>query len=235
MMPRDLRVLDHLNAYRLSLRPVLARLYFGDDLDRCQQVLSRLKHRGYIKSHQPFRETRLACYQLDGRAIREMGYPQSRSKACEGDTLDRNLAMLWWCCMGEVFRPRIEPEQVSTAMGCGPLSGAHCVQQAEGVPRFLRVSVPSAAKNKDVLYALKEQIASASADPVVEDWIAHKRYVFALLFDRKSRVTLLREAVSADTFLSGLPVRPMIRVERAPTSASINEFSHASRPEQPTN
>lgn len=229
MVPRDERILDHLSAFRLSLRAVLAKLYFGDDLDRCQQVLSRLKHRGYIKSHQPFHGTRLACYQLDGRAVREFSYPKSRSEPMGGAVLDRHLAMLWWCCMVGTFRPRIEPEQVSQAMGCGPLSGAHCVQPAEGVPRFFRVTVPSAAQDKDVLYALKESIAAATSDPVVTEWVEHARYVFVLLLDRATRVTILREATSDESFRARLPVRATIRIERAPTSATISEFTHALR------
>ena len=194
MQPRDQRILEHLNAYRISLRPVLARLYFEGQLNRLQQVLSRLKEQGYIDSHQPFR-SRLACYHLAGRAVREFGYPESRAKMSGSEaTLDRNLAILWWCCMGERLRIRIEPGDVARAMGCGPLSGAHCVQPAEGVPRFFHVTVPGAVREKDILYTLKQTITDAARDAVVNEWIIHSRYVFLILVDRRTRVTILNES-----------------------------------------
>ena len=87
--------------------------------------------------------------------------------------------------------------------------------------------MPGAAREKDILYTLKETITDAARDAVVKEWIIHSRYVFLILVDRRTRMTILNEATEDARYRARLPVKAQIRVALAPTSVTIAEFIHA--------
>ncbi|MBX3323915.1 MAG: replication-relaxation family protein [Phycisphaeraceae bacterium] len=215
---REQRVLKHIAAFRVSLRAVIARLYFDDRNSACQNVLSRLKSRGWLMSHQSFTGTRLAYYQLGVRGVRHFRLPRNRAEHYDERALNTHLCILWWSCMSNTLRYRVEPDQVAAAIGCETLTGEHCMQPSDRGPRFVRVFVLGPdSDDQTALYRIKERMREAAATAVLCDWVRHSLYTFAILTDSPHRLRRLKEAVASDTF----DPPGLVRVYQAPGIATL--------------
>lgn len=226
---RDKRIIAHLAAYRVSLQAAMTRLYFGGKPERASNVLSRLKQSGYITSHPLSQKTRLVYYQLDGRSVREFGFPEQRATPFDGGALERHLGIMWWCCMSGKIRYRIEPEKAARVVGCESLRGAHVLQDADHIPRLYRVLHVGNKVNKSALHQLREAIRESLLVPELVEWISHQRYSFVLLVNESPKAKILRTEVQSEEFRREYEPRPHVRVHRvaSPSTAHgmINEYA----------
>lgn len=215
---RDQRVLRHIAAFRVSLRAVIAKLYFSGRASACQNVLSRLKSGGWISAHQSFSGTRLAYYQLGTRSIRDLGLPRTRAEHYDERALNTHLSILWWSCMSGTPRYRVEQDQIAAAIGCDSIAGDHCMQPSDRGPRFVRVFVLGPDTNdQTALYRIKQHMHEASATPQLGEWVRHELYTFAVLAESPLRTRRLKELTTSDTF----DAPGLVRVYQAPGIAAL--------------
>lgn len=226
---RDQRILFHIAAFRVSLRAIVAELYFEGRAGACQNVLSRLIARGYLKSRQSFTGTRLAYYQLDGRGVRELGLPRTRADELNPQALNTHIAILWWSCKGNTLRFRVESSQIAEAIGCEPPTGEHCMHRGERGPRFTRVFVLGPdTDDQTALHRIKERLREADTAPGLGEWSRHGLYTFAILTDSPMRLRRIREAIRSNHF----DAPGILRAYLAPGIASLPQFIDRSRTPQ---
>ena len=106
LQPRDQKILDHIGRYRMTLRPVLDRLFFADESSGCGNVLKRLIDAGLVTARDGLPSKR-RYYQLTAKGA-EGRVPLGRTKPMRAQSLRSAIAILWFCTMGDSPRTRIE-------------------------------------------------------------------------------------------------------------------------------
>src|SRR4051794_24289141 len=129
MNDRDDRIIRHIAKYGLSIRPVIEKLFF--DGGTSDHVISRLIKERRIASYAGI-PGGLCYYQLTLSEARARGVPEHRSRPKKGTALREALQVLWFCCMTEKNRNRLERKRVGELFGNGNGGGKpHCAE-AEG-------------------------------------------------------------------------------------------------------
>jgi hypothetical protein len=116
MTERDERILNHIGLYRLSLRAVLSKVFFGGKEAACKDVLKRLRDDKLIKSVKGLPD-KLKYYQLTRRAALLRGVPENRAVKFGPQAFPEALAVLWFCCMGKRERRRLESDRIEQLLG----------------------------------------------------------------------------------------------------------------------
>src|SRR3972149_107866 len=97
MEDRDLSILRHVGLYRITLRPVLERLFFAGG--SWGAVLQRLRSDGWLQAGKFPRN--VSYYQLTPKAAAYLALPLSRATPFGAQALHKHLAILWFCWMGQ--------------------------------------------------------------------------------------------------------------------------------------
>ncbi len=191
MEDRDGKILDHIGRYRLTLRPVLDRLFFAQDSSGCGNVLARLIAQGYVQARQVLPRRR-CYYQLTklGAAGR---VPESRARPLRGQALRTWLGVLWFCCMQGGKRRLLELAELSQALP-GPPPGIHVVEAGEGYRVFHVRVVGLRAKTGYVVRQVLQDMKVAMQQPKLAAWVRNRDYGFAVLAERP-RVTPILDLV----------------------------------------
>lgn len=189
---RDERILAHIGRYRVTLRPVLDRLFFGADSSGCGNVLARMLQAGSIRSR--VLTGRLCYYQLTEKGAAGR-VPEGRSREIRGQALRGDLSILWFCCMQDVRRQRLE--QAETAKLFPELRRVpHVVEPGEPKVLFrIRVVGPRTKPGQIVREIRRHVFAAREAeDGSLAAWIEKRYYAFAVLAERPERVQAIRRA-----------------------------------------
>src|SRR5258707_478558 len=129
MNERDENILKHIGKYGLSIRAVIEKLFFG--CATCDHVINRLIKEKRIVSD-PSIPGGVSYYRLSLGEARARTVPDHRARPKRGAALRQALRILWFCCMWDKKRNRLERKRVAENFGNGPGSGKpHCAE-AEG-------------------------------------------------------------------------------------------------------
>lgn len=189
MQDRDERILEHVARYRLTLRPVLDRLFFADDSSGCGNVLKRLIEQGYLQPRHVLPRRR--CYYQLTRLGAMGRAPESRTRPLRGQALRTWLGVLWFCCVEEGQRRVLEPWELAGVLAKPP-QGIH-VAEAKNKYRLFRVRVIGLrAKTGYVIRRLRRDITTAMQDPTLAGWVRNGDYAFAILAER-TRIPQIRD------------------------------------------
>lgn len=193
MQSRDQLILDHIGRYRLSLRPVLDHLFFTGDSSGCGNVLNRLMRDNYIRAREGLPKRR-RYYQLTRRGA-EGRVPLDRCRLLRGQTLRSCLGILWFCCMTDGARRRLEIHELERIFDPPP-TGPHCGERGQ-VNRIYRVRVVGTKTRPNTLVqSLRQLIREAHATPKLGAWLQNRNYGFAVLAERKERVEQLGRVIN---------------------------------------
>jgi len=194
MEERDLKILQHVGLYRISLRPVLQRLFFGDANPGA--VLQRLREEGWLRTGKLPRN--VSYYQLTGKAAGYLDLPLSRATPFGAQALLGHLATLWFCCMQQTPRYRVDEDKLDRLFPQGAPSGDHCVEGGAPKSRVYRVCVPNAeARIRNIVRQARTIYRRAIAVPGLGRWVADHRYAFAILVEMQERKSALKDALQA--------------------------------------
>lgn len=195
MVPRDQAILQHIGLYRVTLRPILSRLFFGEG--SCAYVLHRLTAGGLVQTRKGLRSNR-SYYQLTLKGAGAAAVPADRSKPLGTQALHTHLSIAWFCCMQRVRRYRLEAEAVAGLLGGEAPPGDHCVEDDPKRPRVYRVYAPGpTVVLRNVLRQVGEHIAEARGSPTARDWMRARAYAFGVLVETDERRAALRELLSS--------------------------------------
>lgn len=219
MEQRDDRILDHIGLYRVSLRAVLARVFFEGG--NPGNVVQRLLDEGFIRSRRL--RGRLHYYQLTGLGASRRGFSRKRTARLGAQSLHGHLAALWFCCLTGKERHRLEKARLVSLFGANTPSGKHCIER-DGGHRVYRLFVAGArTDDANLLHRLERYIDAVRRCPVLGDWIANRQYAFAILTEESRRVEVLRGAVMRHD----LNRLAHVHVEWAPGYRNIGEALRA--------
>jgi hypothetical protein len=183
---RDDALLRHLGLYRLSLRPVLARRFFGGRDPG--NVLLRLRRAGLIdESARNNPLAPLTYYQLTPLGTRGR-VPLARAAKLNTRALEKHLAVLWFCCMGPTPRERLEPAAVVGLFGPGVPAARfaqlpHCLEDSAHGRRVHRLYVPGAHTNDHLLVKRLRADLDEATDTTspLPPWLETGAYRFTIL------------------------------------------------------
>lgn len=194
MQERDDQILRHIGLYRISVRGVIENLFFNGE--SCDHVLQRLQEQRRIKAIKGLPEN-LSYYQLTLSELRRRGLPKHRADP-RGERLAEDLAVLWFACMGERPRPRLERKPLENVFGGGPGMGLpHCRDKDAPEHQVIyRVRAPGAGTDDGrLLRDLNWWIRSALSHPKLSQYVLSKLYGFALLVDNPDRAARIESLI----------------------------------------
>lgn len=229
MEQRDVAILRHIGLYRITVRPVLERLFFPDT--EPGSVLQRLRESRLIVAKKLKRT--ISYYQLTPAGANATGIRNTRADPLGPSALHHHLAILWFCTMDGTERYRVEHENLTEhGIPRPPRTGEHCVEIGpQGRSRILQVYVPDCSTDPDrVRRRLKEATQKALADSTLRGLIKARQYGFAVLVDLESRRQSTRELVER-TRLRGKPLsaHAHFQVNLAPAPATVEQYFAAAR------
>lgn len=217
------RMLDHIGRYRVTLRATLEHL-FG--LDPANDILE-LRRAGLVTLNHGL-PGRLGCYRLTaagavGRVPRDRGAADFVGRA-----LLTHLSVLWFSCMGEQSRVRLEADELERLLGDEAPAidqAPHCADQvAPGEEetdeaRLYRVFVLGQRSREDHTLASITRVIDAAlrARGKLARWIESGVYGFAVLTEMEERCEDLR----AELARRGLMTKARFLVEPAPGPATL--------------
>ena len=214
---RDDRLMDHLGLYRISLRPIVERLFF--DGKNSGNVIQRLLNQKRIQSRSGL-PRRMRYYQLSAAEAKTRGFPVGRTEPFGSQALNTHLGVLWFCCAGETRRHLVEPDDLQRQFGEGLPSGPHAVEQDYAMHRLWRLRVAAAeAEDNSLIRWLRKEMAALSRHSQLATPLRTRQYAFMLLVDTKTRVPALEQSILE----AGLTEDALIQVEFAPSHLTLAE------------
>lgn len=216
---RRQRILEHIGRYRLSMRPVLSKLFFEGK--SCDNVLRALVEGGFVQVRS--RASRLpggwSYYQLTPAAAAELGVPANRALPLSPASLEKNLAILWFCCMTEPRRSRLDRRHLEALIGADR-AGDYCVEPAATQRIYRLFPVSPKARSDYFLKAIRTDLEAALGEKALADYLAVRLYGYAVLVSSQTwklrAEAALRKASLAKT-------APWI-VEVVPGAATLPTF-----------
>ena len=200
MEPRDERILKHIALYRISIRAVIEHLFFEGK--SCDDVINRLASKEKMLNIFKL-PNRVSYYRLSLTAARSRGVQENRASTngVQTRSIRRALAMLWFCCMGERLRYRIERNTLAQLFGRAQGMGIpHCWEPIDEIKRLIyRVYTPGPnTPPDDTVRTLRLDAERAIADRKLAPLVVARRYVFAVLVENVDRrMTLSKQLNNA--------------------------------------
>jgi hypothetical protein len=195
MNDRDDKILRHIGKYGLSVRPVIEKLFFAGGTS--DHVISRLIQEKRIVSYNGILGG-LGYYQLSLSEARARSVPEHRSRPKKGAALRQGLQVLWFCCMSEKNRNRLERKKIRELFGNGNGSGKpHCAEVQGERSVVYRIYAPGPNSRDDyLLKCLKSDCEKSAERDALKGWIESKAFAFAVLVETPERKERLRRMLS---------------------------------------
>lgn|GEM_PF-1759503 len=189
------RVLRHIARYRLTIRAVLDRKFFGDVPDKCHNVVQDLLRQGLISQHSLGNHS---YYQLTQKGALEIRL-QPKSIKLVGSKIREHLAILWYCHMTRPRRELVSPERLRDYFPDARLQAPHCVgpTRADKPPCLYRIRLAGPnASDSSLIKSLREYLNNAmSPGSEIRPLLLSRLYGFAILCHSKERIQYLHKMV----------------------------------------
>src|SRR5262245_58360260 len=219
MTPRDEQILRHVARHRLTIRPVLQRLFFKSP-DAAGNVVARLLKAGLLESSK-FPDG-FSYYQLTDEGAKAIGLSKA-PRARDEHSLHAALAALWFCAMDEGPRLLLTAAEEQELLGANAPGALHCIHPAGEWSVLHELYVPGPGTSEEnVLDRLKKRIEERRKDRLLRDWIASRNLGFVVLVEKEDRQATLKTRVGK----AELRRFTSILVELAPGPATLRAFLH---------
>lgn len=191
MQDRDREILHHTGLYRVTLRPVLAKLFFnGGDPDK---VLLRLRNEGYLRPAVDFQG--ISLYQLTKKGASAVGLPEDRARRFREQALYKHLGLLLFCFDEGSKRVRLEDGDLESLFGEKIPDGTHCVDSLDGKIVIDNVYVPGPQTSiRAVVRRVRDSIHASDQNPVLRQYVDDRRYRYVVLVEHDSKREALMKA-----------------------------------------
>lgn len=199
LRPRDLAILRHVALYRLTLALIVERL-FCQAGGNAGTVLASLASAGFLrhlkkKSDGAFPGP-VGFFTLTPAGARAIGVSEDRAEKLGASALRKHLATLWFCCLGERRRHRLDPDELKSLFGTNPPHPniPMCLADEPEGPRVYRVYETST----DIIKSIKQlraSIAKLWESTTVRPWMISGDLGFAVLAETRPKCTALDKAL----------------------------------------
>ncbi len=215
MNERDEKILKHIGKYGVSIRAVIEKLFF--DGASCDHVINRLLKEKRIVGEASI-PGGLCYYHLALSEARARSVPEHRTRPKKGAALRQALQVLWFCCMAEKKRSRLERKKVGETFGdCVGSGKPHCAEVDGERSIVYRIYAPGPHSRDDyVLKSIRIDYEKALESPAMHAWIESQAFGFAILVETTERKERLRRLISRTG-----PHGVRIRVEVVPGLSNI--------------
>ena len=195
MIERDETILKHIGKYGLSIRAVIEKSLFGGAT--CDHVINRLVKEKRIVSVTGI-PGGLNYYRLSLSEARARSVPEHRARPKKGAALRQSLQVLWFCCMSEKNRNRLERAKISDIFGKGSGNGKpHCAEAEAEQSIIYRTYAPGPNSRDDyLLKCLKSDTERGILRPEFQSWVDAKAFAFAVLVETPERKEKLKRLIS---------------------------------------
>ena len=216
-MARRQAILAHIGRYRFSIRPVIEKLFFAEK--SCDNVLRAMMKDDLIIARPHTEESAVSLlnseestvprpdteeprkgmlipggykyYQLTLKAANFLSLPSSLTNPPGPASIDKHLAILWFCCMGQNRLNLLDSHHLVKLFGeedgstSSILDGSYCIE-LEGTHRVFRIFALG-AKDQYHIDLFKKHVEDAMSHPVLSRWIETRRLAYALLVPNEFR------------------------------------------------
>ncbi len=190
---RDEKILEHLGRYRISLRPILERLFF--DGRTSGNVIQRLLKSGRIHSREGL-PNRIRYYQLTMSEARKRSIPVGRSEPYAAQALNVHLGVLWLCCVEKANCHRVEEKALKDRFE-QTLRGPLCIERDGDSHKMLHVRVATAdTEDTNLLRSLRGDINDALDRPDLAKPMTAGQFAFVVLVDTLARKRSLSKTLA---------------------------------------
>jgi hypothetical protein len=212
MDDRDEKILRHVGLYYISLRVTLEKLFFGGNKTACGNVITRLTNQKRLVARPRAFPGGVSYYQLPESEAKRIGVPDYRAKAPAGQALPEKLSTLWFCCMSEKRRTRIEKNKLEEIFGVQPFSGPHCYETDEQTRAYRIYRIFPVNADDEYLIRNVTQHLDTVTERGCRDWLRTGAYGIAVLAETETRKQKLerdlKEKGLSDTVTSVVAVVP---------------------------
>jgi hypothetical protein len=185
---------------------------------------------GYLQARQGL-PGGVSYYQLTAKGTNLLGLSVSRSTPFGQQALQTHIALLWYCCMSETRRYRLEEDVLKRLFKTEPPPGDHCLEQGPTL-RIYRAYAPGPHTIvNNVVRQLRDLFDAAMTRPIVRKWVDARQYRFVIFTETDERRRALRDAIKRTCDEQGvLASQAPISVEAVPGLRTIKEaVSHATQ------
>lgn len=191
---RQRKVLAHIGLYRLSVRFVLARLFFDGNEKACDNVITRLRSQGKIEGKKGL-PGGLSYYCLSEEEALRQNFPATRGGLPAASEVSGLISELWFFCMSAKKRIKLDAADLERIPASKGTTRTHCLEEG-GPPPIYRLYIPSrTAPMDEVLRPVREDLRSLKANPTQADWLLTRNYRIAILPQNNARREAIEEAV----------------------------------------
>ena len=216
---RDECVLNHLGKYGFSLRAIISRCCFEGG--NPGNVLKRLSDSGKIVSRSGIGDNR-SYYQLTPAEAANRGFPKSSAKIISGDTLERRLAVVWYCTVTKRMRRLLSREELNDAMPDLKSSLPHCIEKLKNKTYLIsRLQVVSQKEPAEIARDMLADIKLDQNIKSVKRWLRLECYRYVILADDPSSDKARIKAISQAIAKKRIPRLSRFAVEFAPRSSTL--------------
>lgn len=217
---RDEQLLEHVGRYRLSVRAVLRELFFETDA-AAGNVIQRLLDQKRLQSRK-VTNGGFSYYQPTLAECRRRKIPESRHEPLSAGPLHKALATLWFCCMSETKRKRVEEADLAAEFPGLSFKDPHCVESGDA-DRLYRLYVPgSTSGDANVFRELRKDANDLYNHATAHAWLARGEFAFAVLVETPTRKAKLEEALAKER--ESLPTGAHVLVDIAPGPTTLKPF-----------
>lgn len=217
----DVEILEHIGRYGLTIREIVARLFFAGDVDKAGRALGRLQEQGRIHVRGRLLKNRYSYYQLTAKGCAEAGVTEERAKPIKGTALTRSLAVLWFATMSGIPRARLREDRLPA--GCPPVPGKPPHVAEKTTRRVYRVhAVAEQTSHSYAFNQITEVVEELTSTKDGRDFLASGAYGFAVLVHEEAKKARCEEAMSA--LKKRLPTGTTVIVELAPSPNNLRQF-----------
>jgi hypothetical protein len=215
MNERDEKIIKHIGRYGLSIRAVIEDRFF--DGATSDHVINRLTKEKKISSEGGI-PGGLCYYHLTISEARSRGVPDHRARRKKSSALRQALQVLWFCCMCDKKRNRIERRQLGAAFGTGKGTGKpHCAEIDGERSVVYRLYTPGPNSRDDyLLKVLRADYEAALEMPSLKEWIESSAFGFAVLVETPERQEKLQRL-----FRKAGPKKIVVKVEVVPGLSNL--------------
>ena len=224
MTPRDKQILLHIARHRLSIRPVLAKLFFKSQ-EALGNVLARLMNSAKDESRSAFLEPAklpdgYSYYQLTDAGAQAVGQ-RDAPRVQDEHTLHAALSALWFCQMGDRTRLLLTAVEEEELLGAAVPGALHCIEPAEEWSVLHELYVPaSSTREENVLDRLQKRLEQRRKDQNTRDWVASRNLTFAIMVENTARRESLKQRIAK----AELRRFTKVFVELAPGPTTLRAF-----------
>lgn len=202
LSPMDLAILKHVGLYRLTFPIVVERLFCKARGGIGGTLLSELARAGFLRHHKKLADGAfqggVPFFTLTPSGARMAGVSEDRGAVLGAPALRTHMAVLWFCCLSDRRRHRLEPSELREAFGDdAPYPNvAFCIGEEDEGPKIYRV-YETATNVALSIKRLRLAIAKLWETPRVRPWLMCGDLGFAVLAETRAKCGHLTTAMKS--------------------------------------